>query len=335
MSKRAILGFIYTLQALKANGADLSMLEQRYGINVDQLSPDGHIERALELRIYCDVLPTVKDPLVGLRIGETMSLAGYGPLIMLLMTCQNAWEAFNTGVHYQALTYLFGELQFEAGEKECILRLKPATLPTTCQRFLLDRDISGTYQLIQDLQTNIGVDFKPNYVRLPYPKPEDVRPYEARYQCPVEFGSQYADIGIPTEYLATQFPAGNKMAYRLYQKQCDSLQLTLNNTAHSIAQEVRDYLQLFVEHYPSIQEVAAIFNMAERSFRRKLSEENLTFRSLLDEVRFEKAKLLLLQSSLPIDAIATQLGYTEAAAFIHAFQRWANETPARYRSNHG
>lgn len=333
MNKRAILGFIYTLQALEAHGADLSMLEERYGLNVDNLSPDGHIERALELRVYCDVLPTISDPLVGLRIGQTMSLAGYGPLIMLLMTCHNAWEAFNTGVHYQALTYLFGELQFEAGEQASILRLKPSTLPPICQHFLMDRDISGTYQLIQDLQTNIGVNFKPSYVRLPYPKPKDVRPYEARYQCPVEFGSEYADIGIPTDYLATQFPAGNKMAYSLYQKQCDSLLLTLGSNATSIAQEVRDYLHLFVEHYPSIQEVAATFGMAERSFRRKLSEDNLSYRGLLDEVRFAKAKQLLLHSTLPIEAIANQLGYTEAAAFIHAFQRWANATPAKYRAN--
>ncbi|HCB39696.1 MAG TPA: AraC family transcriptional regulator, partial [Gammaproteobacteria bacterium] len=42
---------------------------------------------------------------------------------------------------------------------------------------------------------------------------------------------------------------------------------------------------------------------------------------------------LLLHSTLPIEAIANQLGYTEAAAFIHAFQRWANATPAKYRAN--
>ena len=334
MSKRAILGFIYTLQALEAQGGDLSKLEERYGLNVANLSPDGFIERALELRIYCDVLPSVPDPLVGLKIGQTMSLAGYGPLIMLLMTCDNAWEAFKTGVHYQALTYLFGELQFEAREKESILRLKPATLPKACQRFLIDRDVSGTFQLINDLQKSIGVNFSPSYVRLPYAKPEDVRPYEERYQGPVEFGSESVEIGILTEYLATPFPAGNKMAFSLYQKQCDSMLLTLNSNTQSIAEEVRDYLQLFVEHYPSIQEVAATFGMAERSFRRKLSEAGLSYRTLLDEVRFDKAKHLLLHSNLSIDAIATQLGYTEAAAFIHAFQRWAKQTPAKFRSEH-
>jgi AraC-like DNA-binding protein len=332
MSKRAILGFIYTLQALQSHGGDIASLSERYGIDLDNLSPDGHIERALELRIYCDVLPTVADPLVGLRIGQTMSLAGYGPLIMLLMTCRNVWEAFNTGIRYQALTYLFGELRFDAGEQESLLCLKPAVLPPICQRFLIDRDVSGTYQLLNDLQANIGIDLKPNYIRLPYPKPGDIRPYEERFGCPVEFGADDAQIAIASEYLAVAFPAANKMAHSLYQKQCDSMVLTMSNTSGSIAQEVCDYLHLFVDAFPSIQEVAATFGMAERSFRRKLSDQGCSYRGLLDDVRFDKAKHLLKHSNMPIEAIASQLGYSEAAAFIHAFQRWAKQTPARYRA---
>ena len=111
MSKRATLGFIYTLQSLEAEGADLSPIRERYGIDLKNLAPDTEIERALELQVYCDLMPSVNDPLIGLRIGQTMSLAGYGPLIMLLMTCEDAWQAFNTGIQYQALTYLFVELR--------------------------------------------------------------------------------------------------------------------------------------------------------------------------------------------------------------------------------
>src|SRR5690606_38511245 len=153
------------------------------------LSPDGEIERALELRIYADLLPDVHDELAGLKIGTTMSLAGYGPFIMLLMTCKNVWEALNTGIRYQQLTYLFGQLRLEPGEKESILYLKPALLPPVSRRFLLDRDMSGTYQLISDIQMSLGLTLQPLRVGLAYPKPKDTRPYEERYGCPVEFGT--------------------------------------------------------------------------------------------------------------------------------------------------
>lgn len=331
MSKRAILGFIFTLQALRDMGADLACLSDKYGIDIDALSPDGDIERALELRIYADILPGVSDEYAGLKIGTTMSLAGYGPFIMLLMTCKNVWEAFNTGIRYQQLTYLFGELRLEPGDKESILFLKPAVLPPVSRRFLLDRDMSGTYQLIRDIQMSLGLQLQPLRVGLAYPKPKDIKPYEERYGCPVEFGTTECYAVVPSEYLAIPFPAANKTAHQLYQKQCETLlQQRFNQPSHLGAQ-VQDYLHLFTDTFPGVAEVAATFGMPERSFRRRLSEEETSFRKLLDEVRFAKAQHFLQATTLPVELIALKLGYAESAAFIHAFQRWSGKTPAAFR----
>ena len=331
MSKRAVLGFIFTLQALRDMGADLSCLQTRYGIDIDALSPDGEIERALELRIYSDILPSLEDELAGLKIGTTMSLAGYGPLIMLLMTCRNVWDAFQSGIHYQQLTYLFGELRLEPGDKETVLFLKPALLPPVCRRFIIDRDMSGTYQLLKDIQTSVGLSLKPSRVALPYPKPRDITPYEERYDCPVEFGSEEAMAVLPTEYLSMPFPAANKTAHALYRKQCDSLLQQRARQASELSGQVQDYLDLFVERFPTVQEVAATFGMPERSFRRRLTEEDTNFRKLMDQVRFTKAKQMLGETTLPVEMIAQRLGYGESAAFIHAFQRWSGVTPAAFR----
>lgn len=331
MSKRAILGFIFTLQALRDMGADLACLSEKYGIDIDALSPDGEIERALELRIYADILPAVNDELAGLKIGTTMSLAGYGPFIMLLMTCRNVWEAFNTGIRYQQLTYLFGELRLEPGEKESILFLKPAVLPPVSRRFLLDRDWSGTYQLILDIQMSLGLRLQPLRVGLPFPRPKDTRAYEERYGCPVEFGTQECFAVLPSEYLAVPFPAANKTAHQLYQKQCDTLLQHRFNQPSSLAEQVQDFLHLFTDTFPAVSEVATTFGMPERSFRRRLSDEATSFRKLLDAVRFAKARQMLQETSLPVELIAQKLGYAESAAFIHAFQRWSGQTPAGFR----
>lgn len=331
MSKRAILGFIFTLQALRDMGADITCLQQKYGIDIDALSPDGEIERALELRIYADILPSLDDELAGLKIGTTMSLAGYGPLIMLLMTCKNVWEAFNTGIRYQQLTYLFGELRLEPGERESTLCLKPAVLPPVSRRFLLDRDMSGTYQLIRDIQMSLGLNLQPVRVGLAFPKPKDTKPYEERYGCPVEFGTEDCFAVLPSEYLAVPFPAANKTAHQLYQKQCDALLLQRSQQLNKLGEQVQDFLQLFSDTFPGVNEVAATFGMPERSFRRRLSEEQTSFRKLLDDVRYTKAQQLLRDTRLPVELIAQKLGYAESAAFIHAFQRWSGQTPAAFR----
>lgn len=334
MSKRSTLGFIYTLQALDAAGADLTPLKQRYGIDLKNILPDADIERALELKIYCEILPSMSDPLTGLRIGQTMSLAGYGPLIMLLMTCHTAWDAFQAGVRYQGLTYLFGDLQLVAGESESLLCIKPSPMPEVCRRFLIDRDLSGTFQLIRDMQTSIGVDLDPVLIRIPYPKPPEAKAYLERFSCPVEFGASQTEIAIPTSYLATRFPAGNSTAHSLYQKQCDALLMQREKQASNLTEQVAEYLSLFTDVFPTSLEVATTFGMSERNFRRKLKEEDTSFRSLMDRIRFDKAKQLLEHTNLAIDAIAQQLGYAESAAFIHAFQRWSGITPSKFRSEH-
>lgn len=331
MSKRAILGFIMTLQALRNLGADLACLPQKYGIDLDNLLPDGEIERTLELRIYADVLATLDDELAGLKIGRTMSLAGYGPLIMLLMTCRTVWDAFNTGIRYQQLTYLFGELRLEPGEKESILYLRPTQLPPGTRRFLIDRDLSGTYQLIRDIQTSLGLNANALRVGLPYPRPKDSQSYEERFGCPVEFGARESYAVLPSEYLAVPFPAANKTAHELYVRQCDAMLQQRSRAPSCLSEQVRDYLHLFSDSFPGVAEAAATFGLPERSFRRRLSDENSRFRSLLDEVRYSKARQMLRQTDLPVERIAHKLGYAESAAFIHAFQRWNGQTPAGYR----
>ena len=332
MSTRSVLGFVYTLQGLKAMGANISPVLARYRIDLDRLSPDAEIDRSLELRIFSEIVPTLPDPAIGLKIGTAMSLAGYGPFIMLLMTCPNAWEAFRAGVHFQQLTYIFGEFFLEPGETETSLCLKPMPLPPACRRFLIDRDMSGTYQLTRDIQSHIGLDIKPVSVEVPFPKPKDWKLYEERYQCPVRFDAPVARFAIRTEDLSRKFPAANPTAYNLYRQQCDQLLARRANQLSGLGSQVMDYLDLFVERFPSSEEVAAAFGLSERGFRRHLNEEETSFRKLLDQVRFRKAKQLLVETAQSMESIARQLGYAESAAFIHAFQRWAGTSPAAYRA---
>jgi AraC-like DNA-binding protein len=73
--------------------------------------------------------------------------------------------------------------------------------------------------------------------------------------------------------------------------------------------------------------------MTARSFRRQLGLEGSSFRVLLERVRQDKACELLAGGQRPVDEVARQLGYAEAASFIHAFRRWTGQTPAAWRKS--
>ena len=81
----------------------------------------------------------------------------------------------------------------------------------------------------------------------------------------------------------------------------------------------------------SLERVATRLHRSERTVRRHLQQLNTSFQHLLDEVRYDKARQLLLNTDLPIYLIAEQLGYSETASFRHAFLRWSGLTPSNFR----
>lgn len=333
MSTRSILGFIYTMEGLRNYGIDVDKRLKTLGIDLAQLSPDGEIERTHELRLITAVLENLNDPLAGLKAGAIRSLAGYGPLTMLLVTCQNPWDALQTGVRYQALTYLFGTLSLIPGTQYSALSIKPVPLPPICKRFVIDRDMVGTFQLINDLQMNLGIDVHPQRVVFPYPKPKEYKAYEQHFGCPVQFDGEEGQILFRNEDAMLPFPSSNRTVHLMYKNQCDQLLQKRESEMTRLCEQVSAHLDLFIEAFPSAEDVARTFGMSERSFRRKLSAESSSFRKILDSVRYAKACQFLRDKSIPIDVVAANLGYAEPAAFNHAFQRWANCAPGEYRVN--
>lgn len=335
MSTRSVLGMLYTLRGLRDLGEDVEPVLARFGLDLERLDPSARIDRALELRIYMELAEHLKDPLTGLRTGNFFGFTGYGPLTMLLMTCNNAYEAIQAGIRYQQLTYLFGSLRFEPGRDLSMLVLTPLRLPEKAYRFRVDGEASGTYKLVRDMQATLGLAINAERIDLPYPRPPEARAYEEHYNCNVTFGeSSEVRYWIRNDHLNVRFPTADATAHALFRSQCDQ-QLAEQEATRldRLSEKVTAHLELFTGSYPSAGEVAGAFDIAERSLRRQLSAEGSSYRALLDTVRFRKAQQLLLGSRLPVEAIAQQLGYAESAAFIHAFQRWAGKSPAAFRSN--
>ncbi len=331
MSTRPVLGVIYTLQGAQKMGVDVATVLKRFGMDLATLDPAAEIERSRELQLLSALAEQIDDPAAALEIGAAYGLAGYGPLVMLLMTCENAHAAILEGVRYQALTYLFGELHFQPGAQSSALELRHTGLPESARRFRIDGEVAGTYKLVRDLQAGLGVNLHPERVEMPYPAPPEAARYEKFFNAPVTFGSDAARFWIRNDYLALKFPTADAAAHSLYRAQCDQLLVKRRALSGRWADRVRLHLELFNGTLPPVADVARALGLAERTLRRQLSTEGVSYRGIVDEVRFNKAATLLEQSDRSVEAIALALGYTEPASFIRAFQRWSGMAPARYR----
>lgn len=333
MTSRSILGLMYTMQGLRALGEDPAPVLARYGLDLDRLDPAARIDRSLELRIHAEVAEHLRDPLAGLKTGRFFGFAGYGPLAMLLLTCADVRDAFLTGLHYQRLTYLYSTLSFEEGATQSALCLTPLPLPRRAFRFRVDGEMAGTYKLMMDIQASIGAALQPLRVDMPYPRPPEAQKYEAHFGCPVRWGEAQGRFWLRNEHLSVRFPSHDPAAHALYRGLCEQALVDQQKELDTLAAKVLLHLELLDERMPGAERVARFFGLAERSLRRRLAEEGTSFRALVADARYRKARHLLRHTALSVETIAERLGYAEPAAFIHAFQRWSGRSPQRYRAS--
>lgn len=79
-------------------------------------------------------------------------------------------------------------------------------------------------------------------------------------------------------------------------------------------------------------DAARHLHLHRRTLNRRLKEAGTTFRRVLDQVRFELAREMLSDTSLPIAEIAIRLGYRMPSTFTRAFRRWSGGSPALWRA---
>jgi AraC-like DNA-binding protein len=78
--------------------------------------------------------------------------------------------------------------------------------------------------------------------------------------------------------------------------------------------------------------IAKLLEVSDRSLRRQLRKQGISFRGLLDELRMQIALKYLRTTRLANEDIAMALGFSDAANFRRAFRRWTNESPHEIRT---
>jgi len=91
-------------------------------------------------------------------------------------------------------------------------------------------------------------------------------------------------------------------------------------------------LDLLPKGHPTIVIVSRRCGIPVRTLQRKLHNAGITYRELVDEVRFDTACRLLRQPQNNIKDVARAIGYQNASNFNRAFQRWAGGvSPSEYQ----
>jgi AraC-like DNA-binding protein len=194
------------------------------------------------------------------------------------------------------------------------------------------RDIIGdgamaiAYCLMKEL---VSPAWAPIKVRLPRPRPADVRPYMTFFGPTVEFGAGVGALVFSPHWLEERIPPASIALRTLIEQH-------LEKRDQQLSTKFSDHLRRVIvagmgSSEPSIETAAAALAMSRCMLNRRLRQENMTFRDVVDEVRLTLAQELLETTEASVSDIAHQLPYSETSVFIRAFRRWTGHSPGAWR----
>jgi AraC-like DNA-binding protein len=108
----------------------------------------------------------------------------------------------------------------------------------------------------------------------------------------------------------------------------------LDRLARELTQEerVRQYLlSQRPQSMPDMETAARDLRVSARTLRRRLAEEGVSFRSVVQSVLETLASHMLRDPNRTIQETAHAMGFADAASFHRAFKRWKGVTPKRAR----
>lgn len=165
---------------------------------------------------------------------------------------------------------------------------------------------------------------------LPRPQPVNASPYERLLGVPVRFGQEHA--GLVLDGLMLDQPVKGADPSRRAELEA-FVRAYWAVHEPSIDQMVRRILRsLVLTSEANLEAVALRLDLHPRTLHRRLDKEGTSFRQLLDDVRWGVAQQILRGTNVSITQLALWLGYSEAAAFAHAFRRWAGTSAAEWRA---
>jgi len=181
----------------------------------------------------------------------------------------------------------------------------------------LHRDIMGQLFYASELQFTFG-------------RPRGAKKDVEVFYCPVLYGQPENKLIFDVNWLNGTPNLGNEVTFSEVSQLCDRL-LSELKLSTGLAGKVREIFLAGMGQPTSFDLVAARLRMSPRTLRRKLEQEGTSFRELIDELRAHAAIKYVRDTDLTIEDIAFALGFSDGAAFRHAFRRWTKSAPHEYR----
>ncbi len=306
---------------------------EEVGIDKSALSdPNALIPLTSHARLMEVTAQKSGDPYFGLHLGLQIQNADMGAIGYAIENSPTVGAALRNFARYLA-----------AYTRGCFFALKIEgdlafydfgyTLP---ELGLMDRrqEAECTLSLVLKLIRSVsGDNWSPKEVWFEHPRPEKTAEYKRVFGAPVEFGKPINRLVINASFLDKPVISAQPRLFAVIEEHLQHViegqdhELDLvNQVSNLVARELSNGV-------PTIDWVADQLAMTKRTLQRRLTDNDIGFSEIVDDVRRNMALQYVEKSGISLTEISFLLGYSHLSAFCRSFKRWTGTTPQNVRGH--
>lgn len=258
------------------------------------------------------------DPAIGLHLFSRFTRQDWHVLAYMGFFAADVRQSLDSWVRYAGLASAMDSVRYVQNGERIGVQIS-MDVPPALERYVVEHYMT---MAITQLRHASEQSFVPLHASFRHRRPDYVQEYSALFGEQLSFGAQGNQLWFDEAILALPMPGHNQAMFEVVCSELDrrlAQQQRFGGIAGKVAELARQ--QLLHGETPTLEQVAGNLHQTPRTLRRRLQEQGLTFRQLLDTVRAELDGYLEMQG-LTRAQIAEQLGYSDTPAYLHARKRW-------------
>lgn len=276
---------------------------------------DAIVQRATQL---------TKDPSLAVQLGMRMRVSSHGFLGFAAMTASTVGEALELAVRFSTIrTSAIALSLVTEGDTASLVISERVDFEreglASLREFLVLALVVGIRQLGTELTGSVPV----GHAECAFPAP----PWIPTSIVEVTFDRPAHRLVFSSSLLDRKLINADIVATRLAIEQCERELASTHDG--ELAARIRAALD--ADPAVGLPDVAKKLKLSTRTLKRRLADQHTTFSAIRDDLRRQRALLLVDNRTLSISEIAIKLGYTELPNFTRAFRKWTGVTPIAYR----
>jgi AraC-like DNA-binding protein len=315
---------------LKAARIDPGPLLAKAGISQLELAQEPkRIAAEGQLRFLEFAAEALDNSVLGLQLAQKFDLRETGILYYVMAASHNLGEAIRNLVRYLTV----------ANESLHVVISESAASTTLTVRYRVARHIDrhfaefGAAIVLRGFRIITQKHICPALVTFVHGRDDDVAEIDRFFGCAVEFSAAADTMVFSTALLSASIPTSDNYLLKILRDHCQRMLTERGKVSSALRAMVEnEIVQLLPNGTAQVETVASNLGMSKRTLARRLSEEGISYSSVLDELRRDLSVQYLKDHSLSFNHISWVLGYSEVTSFNHAVKRWTGDSPKSMRA---